>query len=256
MPCLDLEAELNETVRIVRLSAGSLEECWKTAKYRIQEKNSDDFVTSIDLEISDYLRSRLPQAKKRIWLSEENSIPSDLTFQKDTWIVDPIDGTRELIQGIPEFAVSVALARSSRLILAVIYNPITDECFYASENGGAWLNGQRILVIRPGKKETKKWLVSRTDSKNGAFASLSHRNELLVMGSIAYKLALVAAGKSHGTISVTPKNLWDYAAGALLVKEADGMTTDLMGNDLTRELRCSPVAGLMARHSSLDFYEN
>ena len=188
-------------------------------------------VTKADIEADKILQSYLRDGFADYgWLSEETRDDAN-RFQCDrVWIVDPMDGTREFVMKVPEFVVSVALAEKGKIVLGVILNTSTGDLFEAVTGAGTKLNGQSVrcdhrLDDKPGVE------VSRSDIEKGYFAGFEDALELSPCGSIAYKMARLAAGKSDGTLSVTPKNEWDIAAGVLLVAEAGGRVTDLDGNE-------------------------
>jgi myo-inositol-1(or 4)-monophosphatase len=144
------------------------------------------------------------------------------------WIVDPLDGTREFVLKIPEYAVSVALVEDGVPVLGAVYSPLNHELYAAVKGQGALLNGRPIhcdhrLSGRPVVE------VSRSDIEKGRFAAFANDLDLRPCGSIAYKLARAAAGQADSTLSITPKNEWDIAGGVLLVSEAGGRVTDLAG---------------------------
>lgn len=189
-------------------------------------KANNDPLTEADLLANHILKQQLlgsfPQDG---WLSEETADDATRLNCKRVWVVDPIDGTKEFVKGIPEFAVSVALVEDGVPILAAVLNPMTHELFHASRGQGAYLNGSPIHCDLP-YTGMLTILASRTEMANGDWDSFSKDNDIRVVGSIAYKLALVAAGKAHATFSLGPKNEWDIAAGTLLVQEAGGVVTD------------------------------
>ncbi|MHA1200858.1 MAG: 3'(2'),5'-bisphosphate nucleotidase CysQ, partial [Candidatus Heimdallarchaeaceae archaeon] len=144
------------------------------------------------------------------------------------WIVDPIDGTREFVESIPEYAISVALVEKGQPVIGVVLNPLKDELYSAIKGEGAYLNGEPIHVNS--KLDNKPVIVaSRSENKRGEWEDFKQVAEVIPTGSIAYKLALVAAGTADATFSLCPKNEWDIAAGHLLVEEAGGVVSDKYG---------------------------
>ena len=194
--------------------------------FEVARKANQDPVTTADLEADRILKEALltstPDAG---WLSEETrDDPARLTCDR-VWVVDPIDGTKEFVTGIAEFAVSVALVEASRPVQAAVYNPATEEMFLAARGRGATLNGQAIGGDRP-TPERPVLLASRSEIKRGEWKAFETCAEVRPCGSIAYKLALVAAGRADATFSLGPKNEWDIAAGVLLVEEVGGCAGD------------------------------
>ena len=206
---------------------------------RIREEGFDTLskgdagpITTADTEADRILRQgllgRFPEDG---WLSEESADDPGRLARRRCWIVDPLDGTKEFLQGIEEFCVSVALAEGESVVLGVIYNPSTDELYWAYAGQGAWLNGHRI---RADKAVGDKPLLaaSRSEVGKGKWQPLADRADVRPAGSAAFKLALVAAGEVDGTFTMAPRNEWDLAAGALLVSEAGGVVSDRGGNRL------------------------
>ena len=192
---------------------------------------NDNPVTSADLEadacIKDLLRMAYPDYG---WLSEETADDPTRLGMSSVWIVDPIDGTKEFVEGIPEFVVSIALVEDGVPSVAAMYNPATEDLFLATRGGGSFLNGRRIFCTESQDLQTASMIVSRSETKRGEIAPfLLHLGEIRPVGSVAYKLALVAAGQADLNISVQPKSEWDVCAGDLLVREAGGQMLDLNG---------------------------
>ena len=190
-----------------------------------------DPVTSADLEADARLREVLGGTYPEYgWLSEETA-DSPARRQKDMiWIVDPLDGTKEFLDGIPEFVVCVALVEAGEPVVAVTYNPVTEILYSAVEGGGTFVNGTRVFCTDTADLRQATALVSRSEVARGEIDPLRpHLGEVRPIGSVAFKLALVAAGHSDLNVSVQPKNEWDVCAGDLLVREAGGHMLDLQG---------------------------
>ncbi len=209
-------------------------------------KANEDPVTTADLKADSILREGLTEDFPGTgWLSEETRDDYSRLDKELVWVVDPIDGTKEFVSGIPEYAVSVALVEYGLPVLAVVYNPATEELFAAANGQGAWLNGEAInaehvLAAKP------VLLASRSEIRRGEFEPFEPFAEIRPCGSIAYKLALVAAGIADATFSLGPKNEWDIAAGVLLVNEAGGNVTNRSGAPFTFNQRSTLVDGIVA----------
>lgn len=213
------------------------------------KKNSDP-VTTADLAADGLLRAALPGVMPGSgWLSEETKDHPERLDRRFVWVVDPVDGTKEFVKGIPEFAVSVALVEDGRAVLAAVYNPATDEIFSAVLGGGATLNGRRIRSQRHFRSRPVI-LASRSEVARGEFACFDRQAEVRQVGSIAYKLALVAAGRADATFSLGPKHEWDIAAGVLLVQEAGGTATDVSGGSFRFNQARPLVPSILAGTSS------
>ncbi len=197
------------------------------------EKKPGDPVSEADLAVDDFLKRRLCQARPGYgWLSEESEDDPARLEAERVFIVDPIDGTRAFLKGKPEFAVSAALVTQGRPVAAAVFNPATDELFEACDGGGAHLGRTRLRISRRSDLDGLSLLASaRTFHTHG-------RHELLpgarffALNSIAYRLALVAAGSYDATISLSPKSDWDLAAADLLVVKAGGIVTAADGAGL------------------------
>jgi myo-inositol-1(or 4)-monophosphatase len=179
------------------------------------------------------------------WLSEETADDMKRLRSQRIWIVDPIDGTKEFIKNIPEYAISVALVEWHEPILAAVYNPASGEIFYAIKGQGAWYNDKLINCdhSHPTKLHI---LASRTEFQAGNWDTFKNNHLIQEVGSIAYKLALVAAGKANATFSLVAKNEWDIAAGTLLVREAGGMVTQLDGSPVLFNQQNTLRSGIIA----------
>lgn len=194
--------------------------------FSVARKENRDLVTQADLLANEILRSMLTEHFPAYgWLSEETVDDKGRLDCQYVWVVDPIDGTIEFTHGIPEYAISVALVKNGTPVVAVVFNPASNELFHAVKGKGAWLNNKK-LVCNETPSNDFLLLASRSEYKRGEWEAFEVNHRVKVVGSIAYKLALVAAGYAHATFSLSPKNEWDIAAGTLLVLEAGGVVTD------------------------------
>lgn len=206
--------------------------------FSVTQKANADVLTEADLAANQVLKNALLGAfPDDGWLSEETDDNAARLLQSRVWIVDPIDGTREFIQGIPEYAISVALVEQGVPIVAGVYNPETKECYHAVQGEGAYRNDVR-LHCKTEANTPYTLLASRSEFKRGEWAPFA-THHVMVIGSIAYKLALIAAGRADATFSLGPKSEWDIAAGILLVTEAGGYAGDCAGNSYVfNQLHC------------------
>jgi len=188
-------------------------------KLQVSKKGPRDFVTKTDKHVEKILIEELSKIKKNYsFLSEE--IGSIENKDKDNiWIIDPIDGTTNFLHGIPHFAICIALESKKEIISGLIYDPIKDEMFYAEKNKGAYLNNQRLRVSN---KNTIDECLFSSNHEGVKFSNLNMRYS----GCAALDLAYVASGRLDGFFH-NKINIWDVAAGALLVKEAGGIVNDL-----------------------------
>ena len=188
-------------------------------KLQISVKGPSDFVSNADTKAEKIIINELMKAKKNYSiLSEEcgSKINSD---SENVWIIDPIDGTTNFLHGVPHFAISIALKSNNEIISGLIYDPIKDEMFYAEKNNGAFFNNQRIKVSK--KKDIESCLFG-TGGKKKIEVDLITRKS----GSAALDMAYVAAGRYDGYFQ-NNLNLWDIAAGIIIVKEAGGIINEI-----------------------------
>jgi len=219
--------------------------------YRIEEKGKGNPVTTADLEanrkIQEIIRNRYPGDG---WLSEEDKDNLERLTVSRVWVVDPIDGTKEFIEGIPQFAVSIGLVVEGRPVLGVVYNPVKEELFRASKGEGATLNGGPIRVSLREDVKGALLLVSRSEPR-GKFRSFSDLCCLEAVGSIAYRLAQVAAGEGDGTLTFRSLREWDVCAGTLIVEEAGGVVMGRDGGRLVFNQQDTLYRGIIASNEVL-----
>ena len=186
---------------------------------QVSKKGPKDFVTKTDKRVEKILIEELTKNKKHYsFITEESG--TLLNKNKNIfWIIDPIDGTTNFLHGIPHFAICIALESKKEIISGLIYDPIKDEMFYAEKNKGAYLNNQRLRVSN--KNLIDECLFS-SNHEGVKFSNLNMRYS----GCAALDLAYVASGRLDGFFH-NKINIWDVAAGALLVEEAGGIVNDL-----------------------------
>lgn len=211
--------------------AGALTLQYFGGQYEVEDKGGGDPLTTADLAANALLNERLRSARPDYgWLSEETVDDKARITCEKTWIVDPIDGTREFVEGLPEYVVCVALCDGGIPTVGVIYNPARDMLYAAVDKGGAFLNGKRIFCSETSDLKMATSIVSRSEDKRGEIDPFrSQIGTVTPIGSVAYKLALVATGEADMNFSVQPKNEWDVCAGDLLIREAGGQMLDLQG---------------------------
>src|SRR5207244_6358928 len=184
-------------------------------------------------------------------LSEATAHSADRVRKRRVWVVDPLDGTKEFIQHIPEFCVSIALVEDGRPVVAVEYNPVADRLYAAVRGQGTTVNGAPAHVSRTARVPDALVLASRSEDQRGEWDAFKGRVRVQLTGSVAYKLAELATGAGDATFTLTPKNEWDICAGTLLVEEAGGKVTDLAGAPLGSN-QASPLRpGLVASNGTL-----
>lgn len=225
---MNLEQEMDVLCQAVR-QAGREVQTLADEGFQTAHKANQSPVTCADLAADRVLKGALLDAFPETgWLSEETRDDLARLQTQRIWIVDPVDGTLEFVEGIPEYAVSVALVDAGRPVLGTVYNPATDTLYAAAIGQGVTRNGELVKASRP-PADPPVALASRSEVKRGEWDAFEGLLDVQVCGSIAYKLARVAAGEADMTFSLGPKNEWDIAAGVLLVAEGGGFAGDASG---------------------------
>lgn len=199
----------------------------------VREKAPLDLVSALDIwaerEVTAFLNQHFPGDTV---LSEESS--AEVRYADRIWVLDPLDGTVNRASHVPFFALSLALLEKGQPVAGFVYDPSHDELFVALQGGGARLNGSPLAVATTnvfGLTLTSKLLrrlVRR--APEALYDLLAHKGRLRNFGAQALQLCYVAAGRLSAAAS-SETRLWDNAAGALIVREAGGLYTDLAGND-------------------------
>jgi myo-inositol-1(or 4)-monophosphatase len=188
-------------------------------KLQVSKKGPYDFVTKTDKHVEKILIEELSKIKKNYSFITEETGTIKNKDRENIWIIDPIDGTTNFLHGIPHFAICIALQSKNEIISGLIFDPIKDEMFFAEKDKGAFLNNQRLRVS---KKNLIDDCLFSSNHEGVKFSNLNMRYS----GCAALDLAYVAAGRLDGFFH-NKINLWDVAAGALLVQEAGGIINDI-----------------------------
>ena len=243
----DLKLELTLAKKAARVAGEILRGHWRRGGYHIGSKGVDNPVTAADLEADRALKKLLHEPFPEYgWLSEE-TVDNDARLKcRRVWIVDPLDGTKEFINGIPEFSVAIALVEDGVPVLGVTYNPIKREMYWAARGTGCHLNARRVRVTRTRKLQGATVLASRSETARGEWQVFHGILKVSPTGSVAYKLAMVAAGKGDATFTRSPKSEWDIASGAALIMEAGGVITDIKGREIRFNQPSVKLEGLIA----------
>lgn len=207
--------------------------------HTVTVKGAADYVTKVDVAVQEYLRKELKRLTPGIILLAEEQENRNLEPDKSYWILDPIDGTTNLIHDYRMSAVSLGLYERGQMIFGVVYNPFMEETFHAVAGAGAYLNGRPIRVSH--RESFKDCVISLGSSPyQKEFAGMlfplfqnifMETADFRRSASAALDLCYVAAGRTDGFLEYTLKP-WDYAAGSLILKEAGGTLTDWSGNDV------------------------
>ncbi len=215
-----------------------------------RRKSGGDPVTEADTAVDSLLKEMLPRDGEG-WLSEETlDDPARLSARR-VWVVDPLDGTKEFVMGLPEWSVSVGLVEEGRPVAGGILNPATGELILGALGHGVTLNGRPAAISQRTELAGAVVLASRSEVGRGQWEAFRESPiEVRPLGSVAYKLGLVAAGLADATWTLVPKHEWDVAAGVALVLSAGGTIVGGSPDEerfnrprpkLTRLLAASPV---------------
>ncbi|UCH63351.1 MAG: 3'(2'),5'-bisphosphate nucleotidase CysQ [Fidelibacterota bacterium] len=214
-------------------AAGKILLDYFNADYQVRDKGFHNPVTTADYASNHCLEERLRDSFPTYgWLSEETADTRDRLNKERVWVVDPLDGTKEFIEGLPQFVVSIALAEKGQPVLGVLHNPVTGETFSAAEGQGTTLNGEPVMASKVESLEEAEILNSRSETRWGLWKRYEPYLRLLKpMGSVAYKLGLTAAGRADIFATLRPKNEWDVCAGHIILKEAGAVLRGLTGKE-------------------------
>jgi myo-inositol-1(or 4)-monophosphatase len=222
---ISISANLNIMIKAVEKASKSIiRDFGEIEKLQVSKKGPHDFVTKTDKQVEKILIEELSKTKKNYsFLTEETGVIKNKD-KENIWIIDPIDGTTNFLHGIPHFAISIALICKNEILTGLIFDPIKDEMFFAEKDKGAFLNNQRLRVS---KKNSLDECLFSSNHEGVKFSNLNMR----CSGSAALDLAYVSSGRLDGYFQ-NKINLWDIAAGTLMVKEAGGIVNDVNKYDI------------------------
>jgi myo-inositol-1(or 4)-monophosphatase len=193
-------------------------------------KSDGSPVTEADIAVNTYLNGALRGARPEYaWLSEETEDDKSRFAAHRVFVVDPIDGTLAFVKRRPHFTICVAVVEDERPVSSCVYNPITDECFLAATGDGAFLNGTRIQVSATERLDGCNMLASKATFTHPRWDQPWPPMHVENPNSIAYRVALVAAGKFDAAITMAELHDWDLAAADLVIREAGGLLTSVDG---------------------------
>ena len=237
-----INAALDEAVTVLeQFTPGAIDSTLKTG---------GDPLTEADLAVDGVLKSILP-AEGEGWLSEETVDSSERLAKRRVWIVDPIDGTREFIQGIPEWCVSIGLIEDGQPVAGGIHNPATGERITGAIGPGVTYVGPNDTLGATALDDASVG-ASRSEVRRGEWKVYDDAAfKIVPMGSVAYKLALVAAGRLDATWTLVPKNEWDLAGGAALLAASGGWGVLKDGSQPTWNDEDPLVPGFIATTAAL-----
>ena len=231
-----ISANLNIMIKAAEKSSRALiRDFGEIEKLQVSIKGPNDFVSNADLKAEKIIIEELKKARPYYSIISEEEGSETNKDKNNTWIIDPIDGTTNFLHGIPHFATSIALKAGNEIVSGLIYDPIKDEMFYAEKDNGAFFNNQRIRVSK--KREVNTCLFA-TGGNSKDEINLTVRKS----GSAALDIAYVAAGRYDGFFQ-NNLNLWDIAAGIILIKEAGGLINEIdLSQNKNIKIRASSMA--------------
>ena len=216
---ISISSNLNIMIKAAEKASKSIiRDFGEVEKLQVSRKGPYDFVTKTDKNVEKILIEELSKIKKNYSFLSEEVGKIDNRDKENIWVIDPIDGTTNFLHGIPHFAICIALQSNKEIISGLIFDPIKDEMFFAEKNKGAFLNNNRLRVSQ--KNSLEDCLFS-SNHEGVKFSDLNMR----CSGCAALDLAYVASGRLDGFFH-NKINLWDVAAGSLMVQEAGGIVND------------------------------
>ncbi len=217
---ISISSNLNIMIKAVEKASKSvIRDFGEVEKLQVSKKGPRDFVTKTDKLVEKILIEELSKTKKNYSFLSEEIGKIENKDQLNVWIIDPIDGTTNFLHGIPHFAICIALESNKEIVSGLIYDPIKDEMFFAEKNKGAFLNNHRLRVS---KKNSIEDCLFSSNHEGVKFSSLNMRYS----GCAALDLAYIASGRLDGFFQ-NKINLWDVAAGKLIVEEAGGIVNNI-----------------------------
>ena len=231
--------EITKKVEDVARKAGAFirEESKNFNLNKVQQKGFNDLVSYVDKGAEEIVVKELAEIVPEAGFITEEGTRSD-NNKPLTWIVDPLDGTTNFVHGIPMYAVSIALARGTEIIVGVVYEINLDECYAAYEGAGSTCNGKPIKVSEAGELENSLVAAGFPYDDGGKLDAylqllkyfIKNSHGLRRLGSAAVDLCYVACGRVEGYLEYNLQS-YDVAAGALIVKQAGGKVTDFSGGE-------------------------
>ena len=217
---ISISSNLNIMIKAAEKASKSLiRDFGEVEKLQVSKKGPFDFVTRTDKNVEKIIVEELIKTKKNYSFITEESGKINKEDKENIWIIDPIDGTTNFLHGIPHFAICIALQSNNELISGLIFDPIKDEMFFAEKNKGSYLNNQRLRVS---KKNSIDDCLFSSNHEGVKFSNFNMR----YTGCAALDLAYVASGRLDGFFH-NKINLWDVAAGKIIVEEAGGIVNDI-----------------------------
>jgi myo-inositol-1(or 4)-monophosphatase len=216
----------------------------------VRYKGANSPVTDADEAVDAALRDELPQGDEG-WLSEESRDTQERLDHRRVWIVDPLDGTREFLEGGAQWTISIGLAEDGEAVAGGVYNPTTEEMFLGARETGVTRNGMPVTVSPCASLDGAVVLANQWALRRRRAELLRAPFRVDVVNAMAYTLALIAAGRADATWSRSPKAEWDTAAGTALILAAGGRVTTFDGAPLRFNQWPPSAPGIVATNSAL-----
>lgn len=228
-----LPALLERVCTTVREAGAVALDIYNQAEVKNWEKGKDNPLTEADLAVDRLLHQRLlGECPDFGWLSEETLDDASRLEREWVWVVDPIDGTKEFLQKVPHWTISVGLVQHGRPVLGVVFNPVEDLLVAGIQGHGVTVNGRSAAMSTKADLQGARLVGSRSEQKRGEFDSVKDLYKFQAVGSIAYKMALLAIGRCDLYYTLSPKHEWDICAGHLLVEAAGGKVCQKDGEEI------------------------
>jgi myo-inositol-1(or 4)-monophosphatase len=228
------------------LAAEGMVKACASGDLAVRDDGGCNVVTELDRRICELLRRALVRDGEG-WLCEEDPDDPSRLSRDLIWVVDPLDGTREFVDGIPEWCVSIGLVEDGIAVAGGTLNPATAELFLGASHCGVTYNHKKVQTLRRSTAKEILVLASRSEYTRGEWRRFENgRFNVRPMGSVAYKLSLVAAGMAHATWTLNPRREWDIAAGVALIHAAGGRVACIDGGELRFNRRDTLIRGLVA----------
>lgn len=213
-------------------------------------KGKADFVTEVDVAVQNYIQERLEQLYPQIQFLSEEKNNEDVDKNGLVWVLDPVDGTTNLIHDYKASVISLALMELGKPMMGIVYNPYNKELFTAKAGEGCYCNGKKVTVSSATEMEdcliaigTSPYYKEMAKKNFAIFEKLfCDCQDIRRTGSAALDLAYVASGRIEGYFERSLK-IWDFAAGTLLVQEAGGMVVNYQGEEAKMDMVGDIVAG-------------
>lgn len=235
---MDYEALITVMRRLALQAGEKIMEIYDSADFEVKLKADESPVTAADEAADAIISAGLRAAFPEVLLVTEEQAASH-SLSGDTFlIVDPLDGTKEFIEGVPQFVVSIGLVRSGVPILGVLYNPVKQELFRTDDSGGVWYNDDPARLCQADSLHQVGCLNSRSETRRGLWEPWKNEFKTLIpIGSVAYKLGLVSSGQEDFFVTLRPKNEWDVCAGHALLKAQGGTLKTNLGKEIVYNQR-------------------